>query len=237
MSARLLAFDTATETMSLALGDGECTWARELPGGAQASSALLPALQALLAEAGLQLADLDAIAFGRGPGAFTGLRTSCAVAQGLAFGLRRPVLPIDSLLIVAEAAWRLHGGSDVGVCMDARMQQIYAARYRRQADGWQVLAEPALFDLPVLLQAWAAPPPHLAGSACAWPGAPWGLPVQRCDAEPPGRAEALLALARQAWQAGAAVDAALALPLYVRDKVALTTAERALARQAIEANG
>src|SRR5262245_30043454 len=100
----LLALDSSTDTMALALvtlGEaGVCVGA----GGAQASARMLPEVKALLAEAGVAMDALDAIAFGQGPGAFTGLRTACAVAQGLAFGLDKPVLAVDSLMLVAEDA-------------------------------------------------------------------------------------------------------------------------------------
>ena len=109
----LLAFDTSTDRMSIAVGrsvDGvEQVWSMAGEGGAQASRTLLPSILDLLAQADLALAELDAIVFGQGPGAFTGLRTACAVAQGLAFGARArtggmpvPLLPLDSLLVVAE---------------------------------------------------------------------------------------------------------------------------------------
>src|SRR4051812_4707052 len=96
----LLVFDTATEHLSIAVAVGERVWSHESAGGALASATLIPSILRLLAEAGLTLAGLDAIAFGRGPGAFTGLRTACSVAQGLAFGANKPVLPIDTLLAV-----------------------------------------------------------------------------------------------------------------------------------------
>src|SRR4051794_16897671 len=102
--SKILAFDTSTETLSIALTDGRQTWQHTGAGGAKASAALIPAVLALLAEAGLRLAELDAIAFGAGPGSFTGLRTACSVAQGLAFGADVPVLPVDTLLAVAEEA-------------------------------------------------------------------------------------------------------------------------------------
>ena len=155
MNPVLLAFDTSTEALAVALQwpGGQRLWNGE--GGAQASALLLPTVQQLLGEAGLQLVDVDAIAFGQGPGAFTGLRTACAVAQGLAFGADKPVLAIDSLLIVAEDARADQGFPpvlEVAVAMDARMGELYAARYRWAAQGWQVLQAPGLWDP----QAWAA---------------------------------------------------------------------------------
>ena len=101
---RWLAFDTSTDVLSLAVARGERVWTQTLPGGPQASAGLIPAVLALMAEADMPLASLDAIVFGRGPGSFTGLRTACAVAQGLAFGADVPVLPVDTLQAVAEEA-------------------------------------------------------------------------------------------------------------------------------------
>ncbi|HZT55664.1 MAG TPA: tRNA (adenosine(37)-N6)-threonylcarbamoyltransferase complex dimerization subunit type 1 TsaB [Burkholderiaceae bacterium] len=234
MPDALLAFDTATEHMSIALAVRGQVFAHEAAGGAQASATLIPAILALLAQAGITLRELDAIAFGRGPGAFTGLRTACSVAQGLAFGAAKPVLPIDTLLAVAEDA---RGGDRraqrVGVAMDARMNEVYAARYAFGDGRWSVLDAPLLTTPEALSARWAAQPPDLvAGSALAAFGdrlatrgarrAPGALP----------RARAMLPLARALWAAGGAVDAALALPLYVRDKVAQTTVERDAARLA-----
>jgi tRNA threonylcarbamoyladenosine biosynthesis protein TsaB len=257
----LLAFDTSTETLSVAVLAGSQRWVRNLPGGAAASAALLPAIESMLAEAGRVMKQVAAIAFGRGPGAFTGLRTSCAVAQGLATGLDCPVIPIDSLLIVAEQA-RLQAGaavSDIGadpdtdtdtdtrkdtgtgtdtdwaVLMDARMGEIYAARYRWQGSAWQVRQLPGLWAPDALGAAWAESPPGW------WSGTAQGLfddrlrlacPPQRRIDEGPDRAAALLSLARQAWMDGCGLDASQALPLYLRDKVALTTQERAAAKAA-----
>src|SRR5437762_12159574 len=125
----LLAFDTATQRMSVALAARGSVWVHESDGGAQASAALIPAILALLTQAGVALRDLDAIAFGRGPGAFTGLRTACSVAQGLAYGAGKPVLPIDTLLAVAEDARAGRAAVRVWAVMDARMDEIYAAQY------------------------------------------------------------------------------------------------------------
>jgi tRNA threonylcarbamoyladenosine biosynthesis protein TsaB len=225
----LLSFDTSTESASLALSSPTHTWTREVAGGAQASAALIPELLALLAEAGLSLNALDAIAFGRGPGAFTGLRTACSVAQGLAFGAGKPVLPLDSLLLVAEDARRQLGEPEsvsLWVAMDARMGEVYAAPYRWQAARWSALDVPRLYAPEALSERWTAGE-VIAGSALSALADRLVLPPQaRPMAATTDRAAALAAIARQAWADGAAVDAALALPLYVRDKVAQTTAER-----------
>ena len=119
---KLLAIDCSTERMSVALAQGERRWTYEGGGGAQASAALIPAIMGLLDEAQLSLKELDAIAFGQGPGAFTGLRTACAVAQGLALGAKLRLLPIDSLLMLAHAALSSNPQSSrVLSVLDARM--------------------------------------------------------------------------------------------------------------------
>lgn len=235
--ANLLAFDTSTERLAVAVLAPSGEHLADEPGGALASAGLLPCIQGLLTSAGLAQADVQAIAFGRGPGAFTGLRTSGAVAQGLAFGLGVPVLQIDSLLIVAEdARVQAAPGSEpfeVDVLMDARMEQIYTARHAWDGERWVTLQQPALTTSPALAEAWRQrPPAHVAGSALVAFGERLPLPagVRQWPVEQ-GRAAALLRLARLAWRAGDAVDAALALPLYVRDKVAQTSAERQSERE------
>ena len=233
MNASVLAFDTSTEAMAVALQTPRqlATW--NGPGGAAASALLLPQIRALLQRGGIELADLQAIAFGAGPGAFTGLRTACAVAQGLAFGASLPVLPLDSLLVVAEGVRDAHAATDIEVVMDARMGEVYAGRYGFSGARWQVLRAPALQTLDALHQAWqAAPPSCVAGSALAAFGARLHSGgARRIDADT-DRAAALMRLAQQAWRDGRGVDAAAALPLYLRDKVALTVAERDAARSA-----
>ena len=137
---KLLAFDTSTEMLSIAVSAGPASGVLEhtAAGGAQASAALIPAIQDLLARAGLELRALDAIAFGRGPGSFTGLRTAAAVAQGLGFGAGVPVLPIDTLLAVAEEAHGATGATQVVAVLDARMDEVYVAAYERIGAEWQV---------------------------------------------------------------------------------------------------
>jgi tRNA threonylcarbamoyladenosine biosynthesis protein TsaB len=245
---KLLAFDTSTEAMSIAVAHGAQLWQHAGAGGAQASGTLIPAIQALMAQAGLRFEELDAIAFGRGPGSFTGLRTACSVAQGLAFGASAKllpgasaqrgrsagaacelrVLPVDTLLAVAEQARFQHGVTRVRALLDARMDEIYLADYEFESNVWRSDAGLSLIR-PENLRAragWA-----LAGNVFAAYGA--RLPAQdvpRLQALP--MAAALLRLAPSLIAAGQAVSADQALPLYVRDKVAKTTHERAAERAA-----
>lgn len=250
---RLLAFDTSTQGLSVALALPGQTLVHDGEGGAAASGQLIAQAQALLAQAGLVWAQLDAIAFGRGPGAFTGLRTACAVAQGLALGAGKPVLPVDSLMVVAQDACLTQGAPTMAgaapslwVATDARMGEAYAAQYRWQADGgghrsWRVDTAPMLGQPEQLLERWAEDPPQgLAGNALlafAEALSPAAAPLRDVPRFPHAqvRARALADVARQAWAQGAAVDAAWALPLYVRDKVAQTTAEREAVRGAASA--
>lgn len=235
----ILALDTATDRLCAALADGATVHTHDEAGGAAASARLLPVLHGLLARGGREGAALDAIAFVQGPGAFTGLRTACAVAQGLAWGWRKPVLALDALMLLAEdlrvapGGEAVAAGGEVAVAVDARIDEIYAARYAWRGGRWQVTEPPALWAWPALAEAWAAAPPPvaLAGSALAvfadriaWPAAGLQRPVAH------DRAASLARLAVRAWAQGATLAAADALPLYLRDKVAQTTAERAAAR-------
>jgi len=229
--AALLAFDTATDRLHIGLAVGTDVWLHDSEGGARASSSLIPALRGLLAEARIGLRELDAIAFGRGPGAFTGLRTACSAAQGLALGANRPVLPLDTLMAVAEDARVRVGLHDVWVAMDARMDEIYAAHYLWTDAAWRTNVAPALVTLDGLHAIWRERPPRsIAGTAPAAFGVrlEGGAAQVVADARPV--ASALLACAQAAWAQGDAVDAALALPLYLRDRVAQTSAEREAAR-------
>ena len=239
MTPCLLALDTATDCLAAGLLAPAGVWCHHGAGGAEASSALIPALLGLLGQAGLPTSTLQAIAFGQGPGAFTGLRTACAVAQGLAFGLGISVLAIDSLLLNAEDA-RLQAvdagaapAADWWVVVDARMQEVYAAHYQFDGSSWQVLVAPQLWTLAALAERWrASPPQHVAGNASSMFAAqlPWGSAT--CWPHCVNRAGALLRLAEAAWYSGRAVPAEQALPLYLRDKVAQTTAERLADKQA-----
>lgn len=226
----LLALDSSTDTLSIAVQSGGQRWRCVGAGGAQSSARLLPAVRALMAQAQLGFAQLDAIVFGRGPGSFTGVRTACAMAQGLAFAHATPVLPIDTLLAVAEQARIDCGCTQVFACIDARMGEVYSAPYRHAQGSWQALA--SLSVCPP--EAVAVPTGFVvAGNAQAVYGARLAPQVEHCQALP--TADALLNLAAARLEQGQAVAAQDALPLYIRDKVAQTTAEREAAKAALAA--
>ena len=242
-----LALETSTDTLSLAVARGTQTWTHTSAGGALTSTHMIPQTLTLLKEVGLALTDLQAVVFGRGPGAFTGLRTACSVAQGLAFGADLPVLPIDTLLAVAEearAANALTGAAPVTrvlAVMDARMEQVYVAAYEftpnasdaadetnRMQGTWRCVQPPELHS-PESLHwpaEWAQDSFIAAGNA--WPvyAGRWPAEFTAPQVMALPTAAALLRLAPAAWAAGAAVPPEEALPLYIRDKVAQTTDER-----------
>ncbi|MEO8653115.1 MAG: tRNA (adenosine(37)-N6)-threonylcarbamoyltransferase complex dimerization subunit type 1 TsaB [Ramlibacter sp.] len=221
----LLAFDTSTEVFSVAIQRGHELLEQAGAGGAQASATLIPTIQGLLARAGLALSDLDAIVIGRGPGSFTGLRAACSVAQGLAFGAGLPVLAVATLLAVAEDAhWRA-GVTQVVAVLDARMDEVYWTHYERDGGRWRRQGGFALgrVESVVIPPLWA-----LAGNAFSAHGGRWRDAV-RIEALP--TAAALLRLAPALLADGHGGPAGAALPLYIRDKVAQTTEERAALRR------
>ncbi|MRD48709.1 tRNA (adenosine(37)-N6)-threonylcarbamoyltransferase complex dimerization subunit type 1 TsaB [Caenimonas koreensis] len=227
----LLAFDTSTETLSVAVlrAGASAPLQIEAQGGAKASTTLIPAVHALMAQAQLQWSELDAIVFGRGPGSFTGLRTACSVAQGLAFGSGVPVLGVDTLMAVAEDARERAGCERVVCVLDARMDEVYAAAYEFRAGRWHA-ASPITLGAPEHVAAgdgWA-----LAGNALVIHEARLPQGHRRIESLP--HAAALLRVAPALLAAGLATDAAHAMPLYIRDKVAQTTDERAAVRAARE---
>ncbi len=230
--SNILVFDTSSEAMHVGLRVDGRDWVHESAGGAKASAELLPAIFSLLESAGAQLRDLDAIGFGCGPGAFTGLRTACAAAQGLALGSGKPVLAIDTLLAIAEDARQGADRLRVWCSVDARMDQIYAAQYLHAGGHWSVLDAPLLANVDEMNRAWLeSPASHIAGNALrAFAGRLETGPAH-CHALAAPRAAALLAVAQRLWAQGAALDAGAAAPAYVRDKVAHTIAERAAARE------
>jgi tRNA threonylcarbamoyladenosine biosynthesis protein TsaB len=242
-----LAIETSTELLSLAIastqGDTTEVWTHTSEGGAKSSQLALPEIVRLMKRAHMGFADLTAIVFGKGPGSFTGLRTACSVAQGLAFGAGLPVLPIDTLLAVAEDARfqnaQLHQPQTQQqvklpeetkrffVAMDARMDQVYTAAYEWRS-AWQCVQTPSVSSpenicIPAEWNELAFTTVGNAADlfATRWPKA---LSVTHMHAMP--TAQALLRLSSVAFEQGMAVPPEDALPLYIRDKVAQTTLER-----------
>ena len=233
----LLAIDSGTEHLSIAVGRETTVWQYAGAGGARASTDLIAGVLDLLAQAGLPMAALDAMAFGAGPGSFTGLRTACSVVQGLAFGANVPVLPVDSLLAVAEDARQSAAAEapapalQVLALLDARMDEMYAAHYAYANGQWRVLQpsqllRPEALRLPALDVSLG--PLLLAGNVFAVYAERLDPAVLQGGTVVPAlpTAAAMLRLAPALLAAGLAVDAAHAMPSYIRDKVAKTTAER-----------
>jgi tRNA threonylcarbamoyladenosine biosynthesis protein TsaB len=225
---KLLAIDTSTERLSLAAQNGERIATHQGVAGAQASAGLIQAVLDVLKQAHLSLDSLQAIAFGRGPGAFTGLRTACSVSQGLALGLGIPLLPVDTLMCMAEATRPEH--TRVLAVLDARMGQVYHAAYERSTRGWTGLY-PAQLSRPDELtwpSHWQSSSALLAGNAVTSLQADLQhllLPPHTSQELWPD-ACAMLRLAGAAWDRGDRVSAHDAAPLYVRDEVARTTVQR-----------
>ena len=222
--SNLLVFDTATDITHLGLMHAGVSHCTTLPGGAQASVLLIQACLDALAQAGLRLQDLDAIAFGSGPGSFTGLRTACAVAQGLAFGAQIPVLAVPTLMAVAYDAHQRLGHTRVLAATDARMGEVYAANYEFSSNKFNEYADTQAISPEKLVLGTAQ---ALAGNAhLAYAHAlPADCLAVAVNAAPTG--PALLAAAQQLWGEGRATKPEHARPLYVRNKVAKTEAERA----------
>jgi tRNA threonylcarbamoyladenosine biosynthesis protein TsaB len=243
---KFLAFDTSTDMMSVALSQGDQTWHHHGVGGANASAQLIPTVHALLAQAQWQLSDLTALVVGQGPGSFTGLRTACAVAQGLALGANLKVIPVDSLKAVAEdARHSLDPAQDwhVASVMDARMGEVYVGVYAwHAATSLWTLVQPLQVGPPETMAAQLSrlklPKMVLAGNGFEvykdrFPLQEFevgGVPVSCVAAVP--HALALLRMAPALWAKQEAVDPEWVQPLYIRDKVAQTTAERDAIKQA-----
>lgn len=221
----VLAIETSADRGSVALVGGAETMLLESPAGVAHSAWVLPAIMELLASAGRPLATVDAIAFGSGPGSFTGLRLACGIAQGLALGLDRPVVAVCSLEALALGC----GAPRVWVGVDARMRELYYAGYAVTQERVDTLiapacAEPELVPLPPG-DGWLG-----AGSAFLTYGAilapRLGGHCSKIDPTAAASAGYVARLAGQRLARGESSDPALVAPLYVRDKVALTTAER-----------
>lgn len=222
---KVLAIETSTELCSVALWqDGAITDKRENV-GQKHSERLIAMLDELLKEAGVKLAQLDGIAFGAGPGSFTGVRIACGVTQGLALGASLPVIGICTLQAVAQGS----GKDRVIAALDARMAEVYFAVYEKHGDEWLTVCAPCL-RLPENTPAVEGGGWHAAGSGFAAHGEVlqqrYAGQLDATDAACVPQASAIAALAAPLFAAGLGQDAAEAMPLYLRDKVALKTSER-----------
>jgi len=224
MATRILAIDTATEACSVALwNNGETRALFELC-PREHTQRILPLVEQILRESGLALQDLDALAFGRGPGSFTGVRIGIGMAQGLGLGAELPLLGISTLQAMAQGAWRMTGASNVLAAIDARMGEVYWGQYQRHADGhWQGIGEEAVLapeQVQALLQEQQGQWAHVGTGWQAYPDLQGTAPLQLTDGQillP--HAEDMLPLALRAWQQGEAVAAADAQPIYLRNNV------------------
>lgn len=216
----LLALDTATEACSVALlHDGKVTSHYEVIPRMHAQK-LLPMIKQLLAESGVALSDVDAIAFGRGPGAFTGVRIAIGVVQGLAFALERPVLPVSNLAALAQGALREPGVQQVAAAIDARMDEVYWGCYQAHDGEMRLVGREAVLP-PERVQLPEACTGEWFGAGTGWGyGERLAVPVSASDASLLPNALDILELARFAWARGEAIPAEQAQPVYLRDNVA-----------------
>lgn len=218
----VLALETSTDSGSCALLLGDRLSERICPAGRPHSETLLPLLRELMAESGIGFAQLDAIAFGAGPGAFTGLRVACGIAQGLAVAAGLPVVPVCGL----EAMAATLGEARVLSLLDARMGEVYAAAWVLGGSGHEPqggirLAAPAAVELPAGT-GWVA----CGNAPAAYPALAERLAAAGIAVRPGILPQAATMARLAAGRPGAGIDPALAAPLYVRDKVAKTIRER-----------
>ncbi len=225
IAVKLLAFDTSTEYLSLALMLEDKISTFDVLAGQSHSQLILPQIQTLLSDASVQLKDLHGIAFGAGPGSFTGVRIAAGVAQGLGFGASLPVAGICTLQALAEAS----GADKVIACLDARMGEVYHAVYMKNYGVWQTVIEPGLYKPDAV--------PAIEGSDWVGAGSGWqtygevlghAYQEQLQDALPEllPSASAILRLAQPLFASGKPLPAVEAMPIYIRNRVALKTAER-----------
>jgi tRNA threonylcarbamoyladenosine biosynthesis protein TsaB len=224
---RVLAIESSTDMLSVAAGDTYGVAERAEHAGQAHAERALPLVAAVLRERGWSLRDVDGIAFGAGPGSFTGVRIACGIAQGLALGAGRPVVPVGTLAALAEEALCTHGATRVLACLDARMHEVYVGAFVREAAGWRTVVEPSVLksaDVPV-------PDGRWFGAGGGLRVAPELAEHPRLDARDAAlvpTARAVIALACVQLARGAGVRPEQALPFYVRHRVALTAAERAV---------
>jgi tRNA threonylcarbamoyladenosine biosynthesis protein TsaB len=220
----ILAIETSADLASAALLHQGALISDASGGVVTHSQTILPMVQRLLAQAAISLTQCDAIAFGCGPGSFTGVRTACGITQGLAFGADLPVLPIVTLQAMAQDCRERTGADKVLAVLDARMGEVYWAQYEF-SDGWQTVVTPTLSGAEVVAPVGEV---FACGNGLRAYAAAFDRDgIRRCgldDLVP--HAAQVARLGEKAWTRGEAISAREAEPLYLRNKVALTTSER-----------
>jgi tRNA threonylcarbamoyladenosine biosynthesis protein TsaB len=221
----ILALETSGSHCSVALWRDGTVDDREIEAGQRQSGWLLDLVHELLSVCGVTLAAIDGIAFGAGPGSFTGLRVACGVAQGLALGIDKPVVGINTLQALAEAA----GATRAACCIDARMGEVYQAAFEKSAGVWRTVQEVGVYapdDLPPLPGAgWTGCGNGFAAYREAL-AARYGAQIASIKPHLHPRAREIVQLAAPVFARGGGGPAESAAPVYVRDKVAQTTHER-----------
>lgn len=221
----IIALDTSSDVASVALLRGEKLQTLSSEGFSTHSLSTLPMLQQLMTDAGIGIRDVDAIAFGCGPGSFTGLRTACGIAQGLSFGASLPVIPVVTLEAMAESCRRKYGTDNVVALLDARMHEVYWAQYRYENGRWNTVVKPSLSAA-----ADVSPEgnPAFCGNGLTAYGEGLELVVQENPQYPDiiPHAEAIAILGKERFACGETIGSADIQPLYLRNKVALKTSER-----------
>ncbi|PSV48570.1 tRNA (adenosine(37)-N6)-threonylcarbamoyltransferase complex dimerization subunit type 1 TsaB [Photobacterium indicum] len=227
MSTKILAVDTSTENCSVALMMGDEIISRCEYAPREHTTKILPMVDTVLAEGGVKLTQLDALAFGRGPGSFTGVRIGIGIAQGLAFGADLPMVGISTLMTMAQGTYRTHQSEQVLTAIDARMGEIYWGQYRRQIDGdWLLQGKERVLAPDALVQEQNAN--QTDSGIWLTAGTGWesyaelrsqlNINAQKGEILYPDSQD-MVVLAQYALARGEAVSAENASPVYVRDTV------------------
>lgn len=225
MSARILAVDTATEACSVALSNGDNVNALFEICPREHTQRILPMVQTLLQQQNVSLNELDVLAYGRGPGSFTGVRIGIGIAQGLALGANLPMIGVSTLATMAQGAWRLAGAQRVLAAIDARMGEVYWGEYQRDEQGnWQGEETETVLSPADALQRMSILSGEWATVGTGWDAFPeltsgHALQLSAVGIELP-TAEDMLPLAMAAWLTDRAVAVERAEPTYLRNTVA-----------------
>ena len=249
----VFAIETSTERLSLALTHGERTFAREIDAGQRHSELAIAAIADLFAEAKMAIAEVDVIAFGQGPGSFVGVRIACGLAQGMAMGAGKKLVPVATQMALAEQAFRANpAAANVLVAIDARMNEIYFAAYQRdcaepgvEPTGWRTTIAPMLVKLNELPEIPTASEGVLVGIGSAFDSAVLSATLEQrykngihslVRAAWPCATDVAVIAQRQFARGSGVLNPAAAAPLYLRNNVAQTIDERAAEKSRAHVN-